>query len=53
MKCQVCGKKTNRAVRVTAGGSMVRFNCCKECRDLVLEEVKRKYKRVIVNPKVP
>jgi hypothetical protein len=50
MKCEICGKKTNRAVRITTRSTVIRFHCCPDCRELALQEVKRRSKKVIVNP---
>jgi hypothetical protein len=52
MNCKICGKSTNRAVRITTAESKTELQiyCCEGCRELLLEELKRRQPAVIVNP---
>jgi hypothetical protein len=42
MRCKICGKPTNRAVRITGleTGTEIRIQCCEACRELMLAELK-------------
>jgi predicted sulfurtransferase len=53
MKCKFCKNPREHHVRLTTPESKaeIRFYCCSDCREPVMEELKKRQQKVIVNPR--